>query len=227
MGLYVMIVEFIGLPASGKSTLAKEVYSTLKSKYKVIYPLKLLYSKNWFIRNFIKAFRVFKYITRNFKLSLEILMAVKLTNQKYTMDILRLSFNFLFFLSTIAIYQEKQDIVIFDEGFIHHTWAIMVNANNEESYSILEKIMPDIDILITVDNSLDTICYRMKQRTKLSNRHKGFIDNIHLIYEKMVKTKNYFIENNYIKCYLSLKNETQTDLKVAIEKINKIISDKL
>ena len=48
-----IFVEFVGLPASGKTTIANGVFSNLTEE--AIYPLKQLYEKNWFIRNLHKS----------------------------------------------------------------------------------------------------------------------------------------------------------------------------
>ena len=65
-----MIVEFAGLPASGKTTLIKSLRNSadFESK-KMVFPLIELYEKTWLRRNYYKILMVGRYFFLNFRKS--------------------------------------------------------------------------------------------------------------------------------------------------------------
>lgn len=226
MGLYVMIVEFIGLPASGKSTLAKELfeYRSLKDR-KVIYPLNSLYSQSWFQRNLIKFKSVFRYLIINKKESLNILKVLIKSDQKFHIDVYKLWFNWMFINHFYRKYSGNENVVIIDEGFLHTIWNAIVGANNKTV--IEEYIEPKHCLLIYVEVNKNELLSRNSIRNVKNNRRYKFNRRHKLILENIDNFNKYI---NKMICGISNRkdqtkviricNDTLDDKNSNIKKIN-------
>ncbi len=160
-----MIVEFIGLPGSGKTTIAKNVYFQKSiALRKIRYPLFFLYRKSWFKRNIIKSFKVTKYVLCNYFKSISILKSIYDTNQNSIIQIIRLYFNFMFLLATYGEFKECDDVIIFDEGLLHFMWAIQYASENQlDSINIRQFMDYGIqpDVVVKIDCDANTVFERL------------------------------------------------------------------
>jgi thymidylate kinase len=173
-GAYKVIVEFIGLPGSGKSTVAKSIFEEKQiKKLHITYPLYNLYNKGWVQRNLIKFVLVINYFIFNFFYSLDVIKLIKSTKQNSTKNIIKLSFNFLFFLSVHKKYKESKDIVLFDEGLLHNVWAILYEAtskNIDYNKFILDSCLPNVVVYVECDiqTNIDRLLLR-KSNTRIES----------------------------------------------------------
>jgi adenylate kinase family enzyme len=174
MGVYVMIVEFIGLPASGKSTLVKHVLTNEASRdFVICNPFIDIYGHSWLKRNVNKAKEIFIYSFSNITKAFKLLKLISASEQRSLKDFLRVSFNFLYFFVLYDKYSESKDIILFDEGFLHNIWAVIYSSRDKQA--VLDKVftfnnLPDI--LIKVDCSNQIILERLLQRksnTRIEN----------------------------------------------------------
>lgn len=223
MEVFIIFCEFIGLPGSGKTTIANELTKELnKYKYnKAIYPLYHLYKKNWVYRNLYKSVFVFIYSISHLSIFREVISIILNSKQSNLRDNLTLSFNLLFYLSIRERYKNTEKFVIFDEGLIHHVWAISVNSRSDDPFKLFSKILKPTDILIKIDCPADEVRFRLMSRTQKNKRHNNFINNINKINRKMEETIKFFQDQNYFNCFISLENVSKVDIS---KNCNKIIS---
>jgi adenylate kinase family enzyme len=214
-----VIIEFIGLPASGKTTIAKEFNNKISESSKVIYPLYSLYKKNWIHRNLYKTIFVILFCIPQFNLMKKVISLVIKSRQIQVADNFRLIFNFLFFLSIREKYKNNNNIVIFDEGLVHHIWAVSVNSKFPNPYVLFSEIINKIDLTVKVDCPLDLIKARMERRIDTNNRHFNFINNIERIDDTMQNVIEYYLAENYITKYISIDNSNQEDINFNVLKI--------
>ena len=181
MGL--IIVEFIGFPASGKTTIAKEVYRTLVEEgVQVIYPLYDLYKKPWLTRNIIKAKDVTTYFVNNIGKSMRFIRLLSKYGQIKKRDYIRLTFNNLFLISIQTKYNKSKVICVFDEGTLHHIWALSLGAcRSIELQKLLEfYTFPDIIVHVKVKTSILEERYKQRMGSNelnIEERHLYVIKN--------------------------------------------------
>ena len=182
-----MIVELIGLPASGKTTISTEIF---REEENVVYPLNNLYKKSWLVRNLFKAFSIVSFIcihpTRTFRL-IELIIQ---SHQKNKSDYLRLILNNLFIFKIISRYKSHSKVVLFDEGLLHHAWGIQIGAKKEFDYETYLKLAEyETTKIIYISCDTNSLIRRMNERGKLSRRHYEIsknIDSNRAIIEKML-----------------------------------------
>lgn len=216
-----MILEFIGLPASGKTTLAKKVYKELNKDGNVIYPLYSLYQKRWFTRNLYKIIFVTFYCLINIKMLFQVISIIAKSRQFRMIDNFRLTFNLLFFLSVREIYKNSDKIVIFDEGIVHHIWAVCVNSKSKESYKLFRKLANKIDVTVKVECPLNLIQERMNSRKNINERHTNFKKDIDRISNMMQNVLNYFDSEGFFMKSILIVNKDAFDLDSNCELIIK------
>lgn len=183
-----MIVEFIGLPASGKTTIAKGIYYNFKQEsYNIRYPLLEVYKLSWLKRNLYKSVKVLSYSIKNFNKTFLFSKLIFSYRQVRLGDYFRILFNNIYFFSIQEQYSCSKDIIIFDEGSIHHIWAITLGAVNEVNLQEIIKYykVADLTIYVKVDEKI--LKQRNKkritkdediQKNKLNYRHRYIISNI-------------------------------------------------
>jgi adenylate kinase family enzyme len=209
-----MFIEFIGLPASGKTTIAKEIYKRLNNSKVVIFPLKTLYEKKLIKRNLYKFGSVALYCLHHLSVLRNVISIIVDSKQRRKLDNFRLSFNLLFFLSVRERYKNEKRIVIFDEGFVHHVWAVSVNSKCKNLHVLFKNIIKKIDVTIKVECPVELIQSRMKTRKDNNERHLDFINNIDEINTVMKNIIEYFVDENYICSYTVIQNVNQSDINV-------------
>lgn len=183
-----MIIEFVGLPASGKTTIAEKMSDNLKScNIAVNCGFFSLYRWSWWKRNLHKLLKIIHFTVRkeNRSLAARFSIAILRTRQRSFVDYLRLIFNNLYLFSASDELRVSDHITILDEGSIQHIWAIASGARGELS---LRKMMtyyqcPDIVIYVSVDE--DIMIERNRNRVKnenmnyrLNRRHRRIVSDV-------------------------------------------------
>lgn len=171
-----MQIEFIGLPASGKSTVAKALFDSLTAlQTPAEYPLYELYRRSWFWRNVCKTGSVAWYFLSEKK-------ARAFTRQLKSIGSLgfqerwKLTFNNLYLMSVLSKYQTSKQLCIFDEGSLHHLWAMGARLGEAFDWTALLAYYPRPDVLIYVDASDESMGIRFKQR---SDMRPGYASSEH------------------------------------------------
>ena len=224
-----MIIEFIGLPACGKTTISKSIHE-LKyiSGKEIIYPLHEIYRKSWFCRNMMKFVDVTASICSHpvisiqlFKLIHEARPGVKQLCKRY--------FNCQFLYSQINKYRNHKGFVIFDEGILHHAWSIVVRAKSRLDIKFFLDLYGEYEMkLIYVNCDLGIIDERIKKRKIAKNsRHTHSLSDLTYRDTKLKEEimKNGCLFEKKINT-LSLDNDNKTDLERNINSIISWISEK-
>lgn len=221
-----MIFEFIGLPASGKSSLAKELEINAQKNGKIaVYPLDKLYKKSWLSRNLMKPILIVGYFIKNSKKSLKLIRLIMDSKQEKLGDVMRLCINNLFLLRMYNKYYDSKKIVIFDEGVLHHFWAINIGSKNKISLSnylaIFDSIFTDV-IVIYVNVESAIISERMLSRKEINRRHLKVFNNIENYYKSMETC----ITNARLSNVVQLTNNNMKDFEKNKNLINSKMSSK-
>ncbi len=210
-----MIVEFVGLPASGKTTVAKSVFNECNSSDRsVTYPLYTLYEKTWLYRNIIKSAGVLSFAIYNPKKIINLLHIIYKANQSSYYVMFKLLFNFTYYMRCYSIHSKTNNIVIYDEGFIHNIWAVMYSSGKICTASDMKEFirfgcLPDV--IVKIDCEISTVLDRLltrKSKTRIERDENTLIKLKHskkmideLVSEFIVRsnisgTKNTTLNNN-------------------------------
>lgn len=214
-----MIVEFVGLPASGKTTLAKEIYkiSNVNGR-KVRYPLYELYRKSWLSRNLLKLFGVLMFVILNPIRAISLVSMIVNSDQSRFLDYFRLIFNNLYIFYIIKKFKSCDDYILLDEGIFHHGWAVQINAKKRFDIEGYIKIFNvEKQKVIHVKCDLKLITERMIARRKLNSRHQNIKKNIYEYEKSMMRTIDVLDDESI----LILRNENVIDIN---NNINTIIN---
>jgi adenylate kinase family enzyme len=226
MGVYVMIVEFIGLPASGKSTLVKHLLTNYANTNLVIYnPFLEIYSQSWLKRNVIKAKEISVFSFWNTTIVFKLVKVIIASEQRSFKDFIRVLFNFLYFFVLYGKYSKSNDIILFDEGYLHNIWAVIYSSKNKQV--VLDNVFAfDItpNILIKVECSNEVILERLLQR-KSNTRIENETDVSNVICQsksdiEMIIKKVESIENKSVVKVFKVNND---DYKLLENNSNMII----
>lgn len=220
-----MIVEFIGLPGSGKSTLEKCIYNEGEciGGKDTKHPLMELDSKKWIKRNLLKFFVILGYAVTKPKKTLEICTTIIESKQKNKYDYIRLIFNSLYIFYMYDTYKNSRDIIFFDEGLVHNSWAIRVNAIREFDVVKYYKIAGITSSLIIVNSNHEIIKTRIALRDNINERIKDIIDNI----DCSSKSLDYCVRNIDDNRKLLLVNNNTNDLDKNISMIHDFLIKEL
>jgi len=156
-----MIVEFTGVPCSGKSFIIKRLISELDIPFKLVYWSKYnpFYNLSLFIR-YIYLFTIGKgYFF--------ILKWVFFSQNKLTTKF-RLIYNIVKKIDLYWQYNKKDGLYIFDEGISHIIFNVFVNQGLEnldlKKFSILQKELPFVDLIVFVETDKKTLEHRIMKR---------------------------------------------------------------
>ena len=156
-----MIIEFTGIPGSGKSFLSKKFsdrlitnhYLVKKNKYNFFLNLELLFRFTKLILQGNANLFLIKYIffsKNSFKIKL------------------KLAYNTIKKICLFDKYNKANGIFIFDEGVTHIPFNLLISRSNEKvDIDFLNKIvdtLPKPDLVIFLEADIKLINHRLKKR---------------------------------------------------------------
>lgn len=176
-----MIIEFYGLPGSGKTHLAWETVEFLRDKgLKVCDVDQVNKYKN--SKNLLNLYRQFIFILKNLKLFFIVLNLSKKSKLNFKFRLLR---TIIFFKSFYASQKSKKyDYFVFDEGIIQNIWSIIFWSESllldglENVYKFI-KLSDDV-LPIFLQTDIDQIIKRLNARP-LSKRSRFNGQSIELL----------------------------------------------
>lgn len=169
-----LLVEFVGLPGSGKTTLARRVASTLQA-YRI--PVRLVDPENEIrhgpstgLHRWINEVRLMKptatAILNEPDFTLRLTKAIFRSNQPTIRDSLKVLNNWLRVKTAMIRSCSAPGVLLFDQGLFQAWWAVEFRARNRSettSYVLrTSQILPDI--LIVLRTSPGTIQRRLQAR---------------------------------------------------------------
>src|SRR5699024_9538221 len=99
-------------------------------------------------------------------------------------------------------YKHSNEVIIFDEGLVHHLWGIMANSENESFPKDLLTIYEFPNIIVKIDVNEEVLRDRINKR-KYNKRHYKILDDymneqqkIDKLYKKVI---SYISNENKIK----------------------------
>lgn len=182
-----MTVEFFGLPGSGKSSIANYLFRTWdKSVCPINYPLHTLYTKPWFTRNIKKLLFVLRFAISNSRKAFSFVQSFSQIEQRSTFRFISLLINQLFFIDMQKKHGEYPGVVLFDEGVLHQTWSIFLEAKPSAEKKNMLQFYQYPDVVVLLDANSHNIDTALRERGS-NPRHQRALSDAALQRERMIK----------------------------------------
>lgn len=198
-----MFIEFIGLPASGKTTLALNYLNNAYSGEHICFPSYEIYELNWIKRNFSKLTVCLKYFFKNKSNCVQLAKIILKTKQNYLLDNFRLFLNGTYLMYLQEQYSHWKGIIIFDEGISHLIWAVSLRASKDVDIESILTLFYKPELIFYVYCPLVEVSKRIKGRQKNNKRHQLVLESINY-QEKQIREIV-----NYLK---NIKDRLHTDI---------------
>ena len=230
-----MIIEFTGLPGSGKSTICKELENWLKSLgYDVV---------NWIY--YTSHMSKIRRVAHKIKVSMIFLWAhpilfrgvfrlVRASRQNRKKDVLSQLLNLVYVSALYQLYSKEkyQDtIVLFDQGKIQALISLIFGSGEEGNINLLNDSYLDLypnDVVIQIDVSFDEVLTRLKKREGAQSRIEKLAANEqHSALEQFNKTGLRILKEENLYKALYRINASGLSRKIVQDKVKEIIKKSL
>lgn len=176
-----MLVEFFGLPGSGKSTLSKKVAALLtKQGVTVREATHTLNNETGKLSRVVrKASHIVRYVIARPRAAIRTTLQIYRTRQQSLGDVVRICCNSLFVRSVTARYQYADAVVLIDEGIAQALWSIGLRAQSQEWLNLVlrdETLKGGPDMLVFVQAGQAAIKGRLAGRRQKVSRLEDMLD---------------------------------------------------
>lgn len=211
-----MIIEFTGVPGSGKSTIFKELQNSSNLKVSFVEnKSNIFYDVYLFIYFMFNIFDTYRYI---------FVLKKIFTTKNSLFHKLNICRNIIKKISKFYIYKNKEGVYIIDEGISHIPFNLFVDSSNskiisKEVIELLDKL-PMTDYIIIIDVDYELSLKRLKQRG-----HKRIdFTNVYKMENFLEKT---FFVKDILQSYYKNKSiiNNNNALESSIKNIKNIIKD--
>lgn len=224
------IIEFFGLPGSGKSILAQNLAIELEknnvSYYNIVYNVS---HKSKAYRIIYKFFILLKELLKSPHKFFKQISIIYNTRQKNLKDLIKVIINWFFITNIIKeniANKDRKGYVILDQGVIQAIWSINFNSDREVDYHEILKYtdIPDYMVIVTAneENINKRLLARIGEQSRLEN-YAG--QKMNLVFNKardgFFNIKNYLINGDYSKDYniISIENNNLLQMKENVKKL--------
>jgi hypothetical protein len=223
-----LVVEFFGLPGSGKSTIAHELkvsfdyLSVVNKSYEIS-------NMNRFKRVIIKFMYIFTLFLVDFKSSFKSLKGIVGIRQKNFKEKISVITNYFYVISLYKFNKNKHDLHLLDQGILQAVWSILLNSNDVDEKCINNIMshfeLPDIVIIVNVNE--DKLLNRyLKRSTNDSRIERGNLTDFENFKKKAADTTSKIIKYLHSKNiqYIEIENNEIEQIYINVNYINKIIA---
>lgn len=195
-GVINMIVEFLGVSGSGKTTVAKKLKSEWENAgIKVVWDTYELYANHgWLTRNLRKAGRIMAFSLSHPRWIVGIYSFIRHKIRK-TDDFFIPLFNGIYLKSILDYAKTDSQIHIFDEGPLQWLWGIKLREKSEVKQEDVKKIYKMFDYrsrIYVIETDPSTIESRLLNRNKETRILEE--ENIRNAIVEMIKIQEQIVE---------------------------------
>ena len=218
-----VIVEFVGLPGVGKSTLSRRVAAALATDHsQVTEPIHLIDNRSGPHRVLSKGRFAAEHALRRPQTALSLTRILFSTDQASTADRIRVGFNLQYVAGVISRARSTSDVALLDQGPYQGVWSVGFRSSTDWA-TLLERFdrflsltAPDLVVLVEADT--DIIVDRLRSRecgdTRFAPDKPAFdrgVDGYNLLKHRIQSAKN--------SESIVVKNETHADLDAGANRI--------
>jgi len=212
-----VIIEFVGLPGVGKSTLSRAVATELETRgTKVHEPIykRDTYSTHGRIAS--KARLACRNLIRDPKITLTTTRNIRQSNQQSLSDLVRVLFNLHYVTGVTTTSQSRAGVTLLDQGILQARWSVGLRSTQPIIEAIKTAEIPDAllpDLVVFVEASDTTIANRLTTRTDGDTRFTPNTDAFERAREGYSVIKSLANTTSNIPHTITIENENQETLK--------------
>ncbi len=159
-----MIIEFTGIPGSGKSYISRLLGEKLQEAgEKVSEPSRIIGHAPALPRMTFKLLYTIHFILLHPLLASRLVSSIIRSGQRSPSDLIKSLVNILFLLGLVNRHRNSRGIVLLDQGLVQGLASVAYGASDELPFVFLEMV-PLPDALIRVRVSLDVAVSRLSTR---------------------------------------------------------------
>ena len=169
------IVEFVGLPGVGKTTICQTVVEELKSEgIAASDPTQKIENRTGIYRVASKTRFVATALLSDPCSGFNMTQAVLSTDQKSVSDYVRVLFNLLYINGIIASSKPSEKPCLLDQGLYQGLWSVGYRSSQEWNVLLKQfgeeppQVMPDLVVFVEAEEA--TIADRLRERSKDDTR---------------------------------------------------------
>lgn len=169
-----MLVEFFGVPGSGKSTMSRIVADALRHKRCVVseatYDVEHQHSRTG--SQLLKLGHIAAYAASHPRHALSDAARIAATRQATVRDLAKSIFNWTFISSLAARERSRQDVLLLDQGVAQALWSVGFAARGHTWLELIEAQAPALrpDLVIHVRADLQAVGNRLMRRERHASR---------------------------------------------------------
>lgn len=229
-----VLVEFVGLPCCGKSTLTDRLSMKLENKTNLCIdtPIKNISNKN--------TSQLDRFLTKSIKstlfsfhfplLSYESSKRISKLNWKNKQRIINLLLYSGFIHYEYQCNWRDSKIKIFDQGLFQLLWSIYYSSSHNGGYdNVIENTINETDIdcwiIVNIKTKLPVIVDRIKKRkNRKSSLNINSLNKADGLFDTIKKKEKYYANNSKNITILNIKNNDKKDIRKNVEKIYSKVS---
>jgi hypothetical protein len=178
MTVRTVLVEFLGLPGAGKSTVARRVRKSLEQRGIPVNDsaCALLNREDRIGRSLVKLAYVVNGFVNYPRYTVLSANSVLRTEQRSVADLAKTLFNWLFVSSLVRDYGNRAGVCLLDEGIFQALWSIGFSAKKDSTARMLEVLLgliPFPTAVVAIESSLTVIERRLSTRRNHWSRLEG------------------------------------------------------
>lgn len=224
------IVEFVGLPAAGKSTIAANVVNQLRDhEAKPLSPVAIINDRSTLYRVTSKLYYAVGRTTTAPVEAINTAGAAGLTRLLTTADARSVFLNWVFVRRLIECYSNTNRTIVLDQGLFQSYWSARL-SEPDQFCNIIRKAVCDFYrdravLVVDIQVPTETITNRLRERDPNPSRitpncdDKYTLTDAECAYSQTRNLINEVIERNNDAELLELTNTTIENLDVNIESI--------
>ena len=211
-----VIVEFIGLPGVGKSTLSRAVATELETRGTEVH--EPIYERDTYStprRIASKAQFASRSLIDNPKTTLKTTQCVRQTKQQSLSDFIRVIFNFHYVTGVTTTFQSQPGVTLLDQGLYQARWSVGLQSTQPiteaiKKVDISAHLTPDL--VVFVEATDETIANRLTNRTDGDTRFTPNSDAFERARDGYKTIKSQIESDSERPNSITIENETQESL---------------
>jgi len=164
-----IIIEFVGIPGVGKSTLSRRTAAVLTREHpQVSEPVRLIDDRTSLHRVLSKGRFVIEHVLRHPRTSLSVTHMLLNTNQSSTTDQVRVSFNLQYISGVVARARSNHGVTLLDQGPYQGIWSVGLRSSSDWDalFNRFDQVLSCTapDLVVCVDAAPETVAKRLDNR---------------------------------------------------------------
>lgn len=162
----VTVIEFVGMPGVGKSTIAHALAAHLRATKPVVEPTAAVVSRSRGRRLVAKLRYAARAIIADPRRSLTVTAGIARTRQQSIVDLGKVLLNAHYIRGVYRMVDHDDGVVVLDQGMYQAMWSCLFSATDPEAAidHLKDLAIPQPDIVVEVDAALATVDERIRTR---------------------------------------------------------------